>query len=303
MNALVTGYGSIGRRHVRLLNELGCNTAAVSRREVDYAPSYARIEDGLAAYNPEYVVIANATGEHQATLAKLSRLGYAGTVLVEKPLFHRSLEIPPNNFRHIYVAYNLRFHPLIQRLKSLLAGEKIISTMAYVGQYLPQWRPNRNYRELYSAKKEEGGGVLRDLSHELDYLTWLLGGWVRVTALGGHLSPLEITSDDVAVISLVTPRCPAVALQLNYLDRLTRRFILINTARHTIEVDLARGLLTVDRAVEHCAVEADMTYREMHKSVMNGGCATLCSCAEGLEVLRIIEAAELSIEQKKWIEK
>jgi len=68
VNALVIGYGSIGRRHVRLLNELGYNTAAISKRNIGYVPFYSKIEDGLDAHNPEYIIVSNATNEHHATL-------------------------------------------------------------------------------------------------------------------------------------------------------------------------------------------------------------------------------------------
>ena len=41
--------------------------------------------------------------------------------------------------------------------------------------WLPYWRPERDYRESYSARADEGG-VLRDLVHELDYAIWAFGG-------------------------------------------------------------------------------------------------------------------------------
>ncbi len=303
MNVIVIGYGSVGQRHVRLLNELGCKTAVVSRRQIDYSPLYSEIKDGLAGHKPEYVVIANSTDEHAITFTKLADLEYNGIVLVEKPVFHCSQETKPNKFFQIYVAYNLRFHPIIQQLKSILAEEKIISVLAYVGQYLPDWRPQRDYRQSYSAKKEQGGGVLRDISHELDYLLWLLGGWIKLSAQGGHFSPLEINSEDVISFMMETPLCPVVSVQLNYLDRMSRRFIIVNTAEHTIEADLIRGTLTIDSIIEKLNIEKDITYRQMHQSILQGSCDTLCSFEEGLEVMRLIEAVEISIEQKRWVVK
>ena len=142
-------------------------------------------------------VVTQKKGEFVDLFAELAAAGYAGRVLVEKPLFGRSLSVPLNSFQSLSVAYNLRFHPLIQRLQDLLVGETVISVQAYVGQYLPDWRPDTDYRYSYSAKVAEGGGALRDLSHELDYLGWLFGAWSAVTAFGGHLSLLEIDSDDL----------------------------------------------------------------------------------------------------------
>lgn len=303
MNALVVGYGSIGARHARLLTELGCRTAVVSGREVEFPVVYSDLAVALATERPEYVVIANMTIHHHDTLMVLARLGYTGTVLVEKPLFNCCLELSSLPFRQTFVGYNLRFHPVIQRLKMLLEGERILSVQAYVGQYLPDWRPTSDYRASYSASAEQGGGVLRDLSHELDYLTWMVGKWERISALGGHLSSLEITSDDIFALMLVTPSCPIVSLQMNYLDRAGRRLIFINTADHTIEADLIRGTITIDRDSESFTMERDDTYRAMHEAILSDSIGALCSLDEGLETLRLIEAAELAAERQEWVER
>ena len=301
--ALVIGYGSIGARHARLLSELGCHTAVVSKREIDFPEAYTRLEDALEVEQPDYVVIANETSQHNASLTALAQLGYAGTVLVEKPLFNKWIALPSLPFLNVFVAYNLRFHPIIQRLKTLLEGEEILSVQAYVGQYLPDWRPASDYRTSYSASAEQGGGVLRDLSHELDYLSWMLGKWERVSALGGHLSALEITSDDIFALMLVTPTCPIVMLQLNYLDRLARRTLLINTSKHTIEADLIKGAITIDRDCESILVGRDDTYRAMHEAILSGSTNGLCSLDEGGEILRLIEATESAAKHGKWVKR
>ena len=301
MNVTVIGYGSIGARHARILTALGCRTTVVSRREVDFPIAYRDLGAALEAEAPGCVVIANETSQHHGTLAELSRLGFKGTVLIEKPLFHQYAEVPANAFKAVFVAYNLRFHPIIRRIKALLEGEQILSAQVYVGQYLPDWRPNSDYRTCYSASAARGGGVLRDLSHELDYLCWLLGGWQRVSAIGGHFSPLEISSDDIFMLLLAAQRCPAVTVQLNYLDRVGRRFMIINTAQHTIEADLGKGVVRLDSESESISVERDQTYREMHEAILTGNTDALCSLEEGLEALRLIAAAESAANNGTWI--
>lgn len=297
----MVGYGSIGARHARLLADLGCDTAVVSAREVAHAKVYRTLVDALEAHRPGYVVVANATHQHFDSLSELQRLGFAGTVLVEKPLFDRDVALTDAHAARVFVAYNLRFHPLIRQLRELLRGERVISVQAYAGQYLPEWRPQADYRGSYSASAAQGGGVLRDLSHELDYLTWLLGGWRRVSALSGRLSSLEITSDDTFACLMVTPACPVVSVQLNYLDRAGRRAVLVNTDKHTFELDFVRGTLQVDRGTESVAVERDDTYRAMHAEALAGHFTTLCSLEDGMSTMRLIEAAERSARQGAWV--
>jgi predicted dehydrogenase len=72
----------------------------------------------------------------------------------------------------------------------------IYSVRCEVGKYLPTWRPDRDYREGVSARKDLGGGVLLELSHEIDYLHWLFGDvdWVHSTAT--NQSKLKIDVED-----------------------------------------------------------------------------------------------------------
>ena len=301
--ALVVGYGSVGARHARLLTELGCRTVVVSKRNVNFPIVYSDLAVALTKENPQYVVIANETNRHHETLLMLAQLHYEGITLVEKPLFSRYIEISPLPFQKVFVAYNLRFHPIIQRLKWLLADEHVLSVQAYVGQYLPDWRPSSDYRASYSASAEQGGGVLRDLSHELDYLTWMLEGWKRVSSLGGHLSSLKITSDDVFALMMVTPSCPVVTLQMNYLDRVGRRLMIINTAKHTIKADLIKGTIMVDKDNELFSVARDDTYHDMHEALLSGREDIACFLDEGLETLRLIEATERAAKCCEWVER
>lgn len=301
MNAVVVGYGSIGARHARIVQELGCRVGVVSRRALPLEQLYPDIDQAVLELDPGYVVIASDSSRHLHDLTALAATGFRGVALVEKPLFHQPPEVLPQIPFPVYVAYNLRFHPLLQRLREVLLQERIHSVQAYVGQYLPSWRPGRDYRTVYSAKREAGGGVLRDLSHELDLLNWLLGGWRKLTALGGHFSGLEIDSDDVFAVLLTTARCPAVTLQMNYLDRIGRRQIVVNTEERTIVADFITGRLHIDGACEEFAPERDHSYREMHQALLASRRDDLCTLAEALDVVKMIAAAEQAVEEERWI--
>lgn len=303
MRAVVLGYGSIGARHARILAELGCETSVVSARAVEHPDVLPSLEAALASRDPDYVVIANATAAHSASLDELARLGFTGRVLVEKPLFQRVEPVADLPFERVAIGYNLRFHPLVQRLRAILAGEKILSVQCYVGQYLPTWRPQADYRANYSSQASQGGGVLRDLSHELDYLEHLLGDWLRVCAIGGHFSSLEGDSDDIFGLMLAYTRCALVQLQMNYTDRVGRRRILINTDARTIEADFTAGKLLIDGNAEDFTVERDHTYREMHHAMLAAHAGDLCNLPEALSTMALIEAAETSAAEARWVGK
>ena len=301
MRALIIGYGSIGQRHTRLLRGLGLETAVVSRRAVNADNLYAAIPEAVRDWAPEYAVVASRTHEHRDDFKALAESGFKGTVLMEKPLFDHGGGVPVHDFEKIFVAYNLRFHPVIARFRELLSGTKPYAVHAYVGQYLPDWRPDADYRKGYSAIKAQGGGVLRDLSHELDALNWMLGGWTRMTALGGRVSELEIDSDDVFSILLETNRCPVASIQMNYLDSTLNRTIIALTDRGTIRADLVTGTVEFDGNTETFSAGRDDTYIAQHRGALNGEDGILCTLNQGLDVMRMIDAAEASVAEKKWV--
>ena len=298
---LVSGFGSIGQRHVSILREMGQKVHVFSRRKLQKEEYYQNLEVASIEVNPEYVVIANETSEHDSAL-KTALSFEIPKILVEKPLFSTSIEnLTVNPKSQVCVAYNLRFHPLLQRLCSEIKEQIVLSVQIYVGHYLPDWRPQQDYRKSYSVSRAQGGGVLRDLSHELDYINWLFGPWQAITALGGHYSSLSGDSDDVFCLLLKMERCPAVSLQMNYLDRYGRREVLINTDKHTYRLDLMKKEYERDQEpVSSFSIERDETYRTQHTDMLNNHGKLCCSLPEGLDVLRMIDAAEKSASTEKW---
>jgi predicted dehydrogenase len=188
----------------------------VSRRKIKFKQSYTSLSLAIKDKSFDYIIVASKTNEHRSDLLEILSLGYNNSILIEKPLFDKPYDISFDSTNNIFVGYNLRFIPLFEKLQKIISREKILSVIAYAGSYLPDWRPNSDYRQSYSAKKNEGGGVLRDLSHELDYLVYLLGAWESVTSLGGNFSQLEIDSDDIYSIMMKMNRCPVVSVHFHH---------------------------------------------------------------------------------------
>jgi predicted dehydrogenase len=103
------------------------------------------------------------------------------------------------------VGYNLRFCRPLQVMRQALVEGRIgrpLALRAEAGQYLPEWRPGKDYRQCVSARRDLGGGAVLELSHELDYVRWLVGEVKTVCAQVGHLSDLELDVEDTAEIIL-----------------------------------------------------------------------------------------------------
>ncbi|MFL9501564.1 Gfo/Idh/MocA family protein [Rhodopseudomonas palustris] len=299
MKVLIVGYGSIGARHARLAAGMGHSISCVTRNKACPHPGFRSVSEALR-WGPDKIIVSNQTSLHAATLTALDDGGYRGDVLMEKPLFGGAEPPRVDAGLRVFVAFNLRFHPLIQRLKHLIQGMPLYTATFLAGQYLPDWRPQSDYRASYSAFAAEGGGVLRDLSHELDLAQWLCGGWRRVGALGGHLSDLEIDSDDVFSLLVEGEACPVIAVNVNYLDRIPRRQILLNGRGVTACLDMVSGTLNVNGDIEVATVDRDQTYLMQLAAFLSGDHSNLCSQAEALRVDRLIAMAERAAATGCW---
>ena len=106
------------------------------------------------------------------------------------------------------VGYVLRFlpalHAIRQHLTDGLLGQ-VHTARVEVGQYLPDWRPGSDYRQGVSGQDKLGGGALLELSHEIDYATWLFGWPQSLQCSRARLSPLEIDVEDSAHVLLEYP--------------------------------------------------------------------------------------------------
>ena len=212
---LLVGLGSAGTRHLRLARVQFPNAdIRIFRHESENTPPelsdgcFTSIEEAIQ-FSPEIAIITIAATLHIAIAQPLAEIGVH--LLIEKPLadshegIAQLIETCKERDAILMVGYNLRYSASLQFFRELLrqgAIGEFLSVRCEVGQFLPSWRPNKDYRQVVSAKKELGGGVLLELSHELDYLRWIFGDidWVRATL--SRQSELDIDVEDSAHLTV-----------------------------------------------------------------------------------------------------
>ena len=180
----------------------------------------------LKKYNPDIIFICSSTINHYSDLKFANKLFKNKVIFVEKPLYHK-----------IYVNYNLRYDLLLQYLKKILEKKKIWSLEIFCKSFLPNWRKS-NYTKSYSSKKILGGGVLLDLSHELDYLTWIFGKIEINFIQNNKISNLRIDSDDNLLLVGKTKNIKQILIHLNYYSRIEQRSISVASKNLTFNADL-----------------------------------------------------------------
>ena len=300
---MVIGYGSIGRRHVDVLQSLGLTVSVVSGhlKEAPF-PIYPDTAAAFARTGYSLVVVAVATVRHAEVLRQLKQ--YAGrdcVILVEKPLFASMDQYVDMGDYRTVVGYILRAHPLLRRVKGVTSGRKLFSCVCSCGQYLPDWRPGTDYTKGYSAHRGEGGGVLRDLSHELDYLQMIAGKWEKVIALGGKYSDLEIHSDDQYALLFSAENCPVCECHIDYLARKVHRDLFVEFDGGSLHLDFIAGKLDVNNETETVVLERNDLFRTMHTEALSGRSDFLANWQDALNAMTLIEAAERSVREEKWI--
>ena len=267
--ALVIGQGSAGRRHARVLADIGLLVTTVSRRP--NVGGFTTIADALSAGASEYVVVTTETADHARVLDSLSPIARSAKVLVEKPLFGGCPDTSLSSFRDLRVGFPLRLHTGLRKLREEIANQTVVSAQIYCGQYLPDWRPDRDYHDTYSSDRAQGGGVLHDLSHELDYAIWLFGDWSRVNAIGGCHGDLDIKADDSWGVLASFEHCPIATLQINYLFRPLRRDCIVVTTKHSYELDFRTQTLSRDGTIiDRDDLGGDALTRRLHLSFLSG---------------------------------
>lgn len=300
MRALVVGFGSIGQRHARILKSIGYEVAVVTSQSDVPLPRFASISIAESSWRPSHIVIASPTSAHFENLCELTGTTFRGTCVVEKPIFDTLKDVSKSIPFVVGVGYNLRFLPTIQRLKLLLENEEVLTASFYNGEYLPDWRPGRDYRTTSSASRTMGGGVLRDLSHEVDFIHYLLGAPSSAIADVSQSGTLEIETDDTVRATLKHASGCTSTLALSYLDRTRRREIVFATKSVSIYCNLLTGQILCDGETFHDPIERDLTFEKMHREVAANSFSVACTMSEGIEVLRTMEMIESSSVHRAW---
>ena len=181
LKILFIGIGSIGTRHLqnlmKVLNDKNINYSIDAFREFignenmsldNYLNKiYEKIDDVPDDY--DIIFINNPTKIHIETLKRFNNKGQ--NFFIEKPICTLeeldSLKLDfLDNEKLYYVASPLRYTKVINYIKENIDPKDVISIRAISSSYLPNWRPNVDYRNTYSGHIDQGGGVSIDLIHE-----------------------------------------------------------------------------------------------------------------------------------------
>jgi predicted dehydrogenase len=312
LNVLVVGGGSIGERHLRCFQQIGCRMALCETSDERRAHLFVRY--GLET---SFASVAEATGTHWDAVVictpahlhadhaiELARCTPA--LLIEKPLSTQTDDVPRLSQalagKVVQVAYVLRAHGATQQVRHWLAEGRIgtlheVTVLA--GQHFPTFRPA--YRNIYYARHESGGGAIQDAATHLFDLVQHLAGpldWVFCDAAHQELPGVEV-EDTVHVIGRAGGAMVSIAL--NQFMAPNETHVQLNGAQGSLAIRFheqrAGMFLHGDAAwtwTEPLVRERDDLFRaqaEWFLAAATGSKPPLCSLAEGAAALLVNLAA------------
>lgn len=311
MKVLVVGCGASGRRHIN-------NMAAIDRiksisvftenkdclKEVNRKDKVI-ITDSLTNADADFAVIANDTYKHIDTAIPLAERGIH--LFIEKPLSHNLnktnelRDIARKKKIKIFIGYNLRFLGAVKYMKEQIA-KRALGNLYFarieVGQYLPSWRQDRDYRDSYSSRKDAGGGVALDLSHEIDYMRYLFGDPVSWKTVKSKASSLEIDSDDIFEGIYKYQNGFMCNVHMDYLQKEKRRGIRIVGSDGELHCDFIRKKVTIKKNDEETA-QNEETMFDVSKTyideldhfveVIEKDTEPAIGLEDGIQILRLLE--------------
>lgn len=319
---LVIGSGSAGRRHALCIRALFPNARiALVKRSNSIQPLdlirssnidiLTSLKDGIAT-QPSFVAIASAATLHHTDLEELSRS--CSTFMLEKPIAvnskdgHEIRKLAVQRSLRITVGHHLRFSDTPLRLHKEIcrqSKDSLITVSLAYGQHLRHWRPDVSADNSVTARKDLGGGVLRELSHEIDAISYLAARpqVVQESQLSFDGAPTDGRVETCADVTLSGSGIQS-RIHLDMTTDVPYRHWDAVFPTFTIRADLLAGSVTKilnDGSTEVLYVaepgERDRAARSLLTFAITGehdSAIGSCDVAQGVHILNTIEAIEKS---------
>lgn len=323
---LVLGSGSVGRRHLRNFSALGCRVAAMdpradrldeARSEVELTHAASDLESALGLDRFDGVIVASPPSYHVAQCTAALEQGLP--VLLEKPVSPR-LEQTADLARTVertrqplLLGYTYRWWPPLRRFRERLRqGEigRVLHVRCVMSAHLADWHPWERYQDFFMASATLGGGALLDESHFIDLMLWMFGPPTSVWGHVARLSSLEIETDDNVDAFLGYDAGPAVSIHLDLYGRPHEKHIVAVGETGTMQwsfdpnrIRLGRdgGQEWEDEVFTHDRNDMFQGVAIEFLDVIAGRTEPSCTIADGVDVMRVIEAVRESTRSSRSI--
>ena len=318
----VVGLGSIGRRHVRILKELRPQLEITLVRsgkglawpEQQLAQRVVKTSAEAIKAGAQAAIVCSPAPFHVPQAQEWLRAGKP--LLIEKPLSHNTTGLSELKALMeaqnvpVLVGYVLRYDLAAQQFYHWLQSKPIgdlLHVRIECGSYLPDWRPEQDYRASASARTDLGGGVLLELSHEIDYANWFFGPFVDVQAALQKSGTLDIETEDGAEILLNNTSGLPVSIHLDFYRKIPVRQCRVQTTKGELLWDCLAKLVCwknnegqiIEKNFRQEKNDLFCRQLEHYFDCIENHVTPKVALKDGIEVMRIIEKAKNSDYHRK----
>lgn len=231
MNILIIGGGSIGKRHLKNLHQLGFKNLYCLKRELNFSFEKEFQCKVITNFSEAKALAIDCVFVCTPTSLHIEGLQFAVEnrchIFMEKPLIHDKLGLEKakylleNHDKTFFIGFMLRFHPLVQKIKEILdendLGE-VFSARFEFGSYLPYWHPWEDYKLSYASINKLGGGVINTITHELDLIQYFFGEPESVYCNALNFNKLQIDVEELAE-AVFTYNDKVISLHIDFLQK------------------------------------------------------------------------------------
>ncbi len=209
---LIVGYGSMGRRRIRLLTELIEDAYIIvvdlneERLEEAKKQGYKVCCSLVEAIDerPDIAFVCTSPGHHADIIIPLIRAKiHTFTELnLTTDRYDEMMNIAKENNVILFMSSTMLYQKQMQIIKKYVDEYEMPLAYTYhVGQYLPDWHPWESYKEFFVGKMETNG-VREILAIQLPWIIDVFGDVEQIHSESARCTKLDIDFPD-SIITLI----------------------------------------------------------------------------------------------------
>lgn len=212
MKVLVVGYGSMGRRRIRLYKQLDkdsqficvdSNPERIKQIKDDGHTAFADLSEAVKE-KPDLAFVSTSPLSHAAIIPVLlqNKINTFTEINLSSKNYDQMISLANENNVKLFLSSTMLYEEQIKRIKEFVKKEKQSLTYVYhVGQYLPDWHPWESYQDFFIGKKESNG--CREIyAIQLPWIVDTFGDVENMFSVSHKSTNLEIDYDDSYITTI-----------------------------------------------------------------------------------------------------
>lgn len=261
---VIVGSGNIALRHLENICKKKPNSVivVVKRSSSKLNPKFKKYSTFITS---EINNIEPISKKSSAFICSPATMHIDDSIILAKSKFNLFIEKPLSlntrgirgliNIKNKYmldvmVGYNLRFLDLFKKMTTILSKNKLgvlKHVHIYVGSCYKTWRKNINYKDSVTHRSNLGGGVINELSHEIDMMTAMFGLPDSLTSINFKESRDKSSIDDTASsMFLYKDKKMCVTLHQNITTKNVSRYSIFEFDKGTIKLDIISNQIIIN---------------------------------------------------------